>query len=112
MNNERDVRDPCPGQEEEPKEVQEAFEIGPTHIVFFVDEKMSETYPPAPPIHARLRLSKASTIAFTAQETPKSPVETVRDRPTGIKFPISLSVIFSLNRQNPNWILLFQTPPP
>ena len=53
----------------EPKEVQEAFEIGPTHVVFFVDEKMSETYPPAPPIHARLRLSKASTIAFAAQET-------------------------------------------
>ena len=56
----------------DPKEVQESFEIGPTHVAFFVDEKMSETYPPAPPIHARFRLSKASTIAFAAQETPKA----------------------------------------
>ena len=53
----------------EPKEVQESFEFGPTHVTFFVDEKMSETYPPAPPIHARLRLSNASTIAFAEQGT-------------------------------------------
>ena len=56
----------------EPKEVQETFEFGPTHVAFFADKKMSENYPPAPPIHARLRLSKASIIAFAAQETPKA----------------------------------------
>ena len=48
--------------------------------------------PPAPPIHAQSRLSQASTIAFAAQETPKTTVETLRNRPMGIKIPISYFV--------------------
>ena len=34
-------------------------------------------------------LSKESTIAFAPQETPKSPVETLRDRPRRIKILIT-----------------------
>ena len=37
------------------------------------------------------RLTKASTIEFAPQETPQSPVETLRDRPRGSRIPTSCS---------------------